>query len=1024
MLMKKNLLIVLAMLFISTTPTWAQSRNISGTILSAEDNMPLPGVNVRIKGTNRGTITDIDGTYTIGVDSDETLVFSYIGFLTQEVTVGNQNSIDVLLQTDAKTLGEVVVVGYGSVTKGDLTGNIASLKGTEIANIPVPTFQEAIQGRMAGVFVESQSGKVGEGVKIRVRGTTSISGSNDPLYVIDGIPVTSSGTIGQSNPLADINFNDIESFEVLKDASAAAIYGARASNGVVLITTKSGTSGRTKFNVGIQRGVSSPTRLNEFLNASEYVELMREAGYNNDRRNGLDPINNPADYPNSDLEFVENRLNRHAGHTDWRDGSVDTDWQKEAFNPGAGVTNVNFSANGGDERTRFYFSSAYDKQEGIMIRNNFERISGRLNLDHKVSDRFTIGANFSLARTETTRIAEDNQFYNPIQLVALAPITPIRDENGELYDRPVTTYYNNLIDSENAEWLTTNFRNITNIFGEYQFTDNLRFRSEFAVDILNQNDERFFGSRTILGQGTSGYGSSRWMRIFNYNTNNYFTYENTFAEKHNVEAVVGMSFQRSDENYTRVDGQEFPLDDLRTLESAAEITDGTSQFTNFTFLSYFSRINYKFDNKYLLTLSARVDGSSRFGENNKYGFFPAASAGWIMSEEGFLQGNEGLSLLKLRGSYGITGNAEIGNFDHLGLFGPVSYGLQPGLQPTQIPNPRLTWEKTAQLNFGIEFGLFRDRITGELDVYNKNTTDLLLNVPIPGTTGFTSQRQNIGRMQNYGFEVVINSANYADQNFSWNTSFNLARNINRVRELAEGQTSIPPATSSYLNGIFLDRSIGVFYGPKYAGVDPATGDALYYSNAELTETTNDYNEAERMVVGDPNPRFIAGINNTLTYKNFDMSFLFQGVFGNDIFEGGGGFYAANGDWFDNSTKSQFARWQNPGDITDIPQARLGECNGCNASSRYISDGSYVRFKTLTVGYTIPSHILERFKLSTARIYFMGQNLFTWTKYTGWDPEVNTDYLLNTAQNANVFQGNDFYTAPQARTFSLGLNVGF
>jgi TonB-linked SusC/RagA family outer membrane protein len=751
---------------------------------------------------------------------------------------------------------------------------------------------------------------------------------------------------------------------------------------------------------------------------------MREAGYNNDRRNGLDPINNPADYPESDLEFVENRLDRHSGHMNWRDGLVDTDWQKEAFNPGAGVTNVNFSANGGDERTRFYFSSAYDKQEGIMIRNNFERISGRLNLDHKVSDRFTIGANFSLARTETTRIAEDNQFYNPIQLVALSPITPIRDENGELYDRPVTTYYNNLIDSENAEWLTTNFRNITNVFGEYQFTDNLRFRSEFAVDVLNQNDERFFGSRTIIGQGTNGYGSSRWMRIFNYNTNNYFTYNNTFGEKHNFEAVVGMSFQRSDENYTRVDGQEFPLDDLRTIESAAEITEGTSQFTNFTFLSYFSRINYKFDNKYLLTVSARVDGSSRFGENNKYGFFPAASAGWIMSEEGFLQGSEGLSLLKIRGSYGLTGNAEIGNFDHLGLFGPVSYGLLPGLEPTQIPNPSLTWEKTSQLNFGIEFGLFRDRITGELDVYNKNTTDLLLNVPIPGTTGFTSQRQNIGRMQNYGFEVVINSANYADQNFSWNTSLNLARNVNRVRELAEGQTSIPPSTSSYLNGIFLDQSIGVFYGPKYAGVDPATGDALYYSNAELTETTNDYNEAERMVVGDPNPRFIAGITNTLTYRNFDMSFLFQGVFGNDIFEGGAGFYSANGDWFDNSTKSQFARWQNPGDITDIPQARLGECNGCNASSRYISDGSYVRFKTLTVGYTIPSHLLERFKLSTARIYFMGQNLFTWTKYTGWDPEVNADYLLNTTQNANVFQGNDFYTAPQAKTFSLGLNVGF
>ncbi|WP_162343975.1 SusC/RagA family TonB-linked outer membrane protein [Cyclobacterium salsum] len=1022
--MKKSVLFLVTLLLALPMAGWSQNKTISGTVISGEDNMTLPGVNVRVQGTNRGTVTDIDGSYSINVANEETLVFSYIGFLNQEVAVGNQSTIDITLLPDAKTLGEVVVVGYGSVTRGDLTGNVASLKGSEIANVPVPTFQEAIQGRMSGVFVESSSGKVGEGVKIRVRGTTSISGGNEPLYVIDGIPVTSAGTIGKSNPMADINFNDIESFEVLKDASAAAIYGARASNGVVLITTKSGTAGKTKFNVGIQRGVSSPTRKNEFLNASQYVELMRESGYNNDLANGLDPINNPDDYADSDLEFVENRLDRYAGHTDWRDGTVNTNWQEQAFNPDAGTTNVNFSANGGNESTRFYFSTSYDKQDGIMIRNKFERISGRLNLDHKISDRFTIGANFSLARTETTRLPEDNQFNNPIQLVALAPITPIRDENGALYDRPTTTYYNNLIDSENANWLSTSYRNINNIFGEYSFSENLKFRSDFAVDIINQNDDRFFGSRTITGQGTNGFGTSRWVRIFNYNTNNYFTYSNTFEERHQIEAVAGMSFQKSEEDYTRVDGQEFPLDELKTLESAAEIVEGTSTFTNFTFLSYFSRINYKLDNRYLMTLSARYDASSRFGENNQYGFFPAGSLGWILTEEEFLKGKEGLSLLKLRTSYGLTGNAEIGNFDHLGLFGPVSYGLQPGLQPTQIPNPNLTWETTAQFNVGIEFGLFNDRLTGELDFYDKQTSDLLLLVPIPGTTGFATQRQNIGKMQNYGFEVVLNSANYADQNFSWNTSLNFARNINRVRELSEGQNSIPPSSSRFLNGIFIGESIGVFYGARYAGVDPANGDALYYNNEELTETTNDFNEAPRMVVGDPNPDFIAGITNDITYKNIQLSFLFQGVFGNDIYEGGGGFYAANGDWFDNSTAIQFDRWQNPGDITNIPQARLGECNGCNASSRYISDGSYVRLKTLSLGYNLPSNLIEKMNINSARIFLMAQNLLTFTDYMGWDPEVNADYLGSTTSDSNVFQGNDFYSAPQAKTFSLGLNVGF
>ncbi|WP_158856842.1 SusC/RagA family TonB-linked outer membrane protein [Lunatibacter salilacus] len=1017
--MSKYLLILFGLLFFCAWAANAQNRQITGTVVSGEDDFPLPGVNIRIDGTVRGTITDIDGSFTIQAAPTETLLFSYIGFMSQEALVGDRTTFDITLQVDARSLGEVIVVGYGSITKGDLTGNVASLKGGDIQNVPVPTFQEALQGRMAGVFVESSSGKVGEGVKIRVRGATSISGGNEPLYVIDGIPMTSDGTIGYSNPLSDINFADIESFEVLKDASAAAIYGARASNGVVLITTKSGTAGKTKFNVGIQRGVSSPTRKNEFLNAGQYVELMRESGYNVDLSAGIDPINNPADYEESQLEFVENRLTRHAGHSNWREGETDTDWQDQAFNPGAGVLNVNFSASGGDEKTRFYFSSALDQQDGIMIRNKFQRISGRLNLDHKVSDNFTIGANFSLSRTTTTKLADDNQFNNPIQLVALAPITPIRDLDGNLYDRPTTTYYNNLIDSENAEWLTTNFRNITSIFGEYKFNNDLRFRSDFAVDVLNQNDDRYFGSRTNSGLAVSGFGSSRWLRTFNYNTNNYFTYTKNFALRHNFEAVAGMAFQRSDTDYTRVDGQEFPLDDLRKLQAAANIVLGESTLNNFSFLSYFSRINYKLDDKYLMTLSGRYDASSRFGPNKRYGFFPAASVGWLVSEEEFLKGNNTLSLLKVRGSYGSTGNAEIGNYAHYGLYGSASYNLQPGLQPTQIANPNLTWERTNQLNLGIEFGLFDDKITGEIDVYDKITNDLLLEVPIPSTSGFITQFQNIGRMQNTGFELVLNSTNYVSQDFSWRTSLNFARNVNRVRALGPNQTSIPPSNSRFLNGVFIGESIGAFYGQKYAGVDPANGDALYYLDETLTETTNDFDEAQRMIVGDPNPAFIAGINNIITYKNIDASFLFQGVFGNDIYQGGGGFYSANGDWFDNSTADQFNRWRNPGDITNIPQARLNSCNGCNASSRYISDGSYVRLKTLSIGYNLPNSWLEKMKLSSARIYFMGQNLLTFTNYTGWDPEVNADYLAD-----NVFQGNDFYSAPQAKTFSLGINAGF
>lgn len=1015
--MKKTLLSVWILLLLFSIDSAAQNRNVSGVVISSEDNFPLPGVNITVKGTTRGTISDLDGQYSLEAPNEATLIYSFVGFLSKEVPVGNKTTIDITLSPDTKTLGEVLVVGYGSVTKGDLTGNIASVKGAEIANIPVPNFTEALQGRMAGVFIESSSGKVGEGVKVRVRGTSSISSGSEPLYVIDGMPITADGTLGYSNPLSDINFNDIESFEVLKDASASAIYGARASNGVVIITTKSGATGKTKFNVGFQRGISSPTRLIKWMNSTDYVELTRESAINADNLDGINPTN-PDEYEDSWLEFAETKMTTLSGHGDWNSLNIDTDWQDQAFNKDAGVTNLNFSASGGDDKTQFYVSGAYDKQDGIIIRNSLERISSRFNLHHEVLERFNIGVNFGLSRTLTNRLSNDNQFNNPLQLVAFAPISPVRNPEGELYDRPVTSYYNNLIDSENASWQQTSFRNLANIYGEYKFTNTLKFRTEFGADILTQNEERYFGSRTNSGKSTNGYGTSQWVRIFNYNTNNYFTYTNVFNAIHDLNITAGMSFQMSERNYTYVEGMKFPLDALKTLVSAADITGGESSFTNFSFLSYFARTNYKFKNKYLFTASGRIDGSSRFGDNSKYGFFPAASAGWILSEEDFLRGNKSLSLLKLRASYGLTGNAEIGNFDHLGLYAPVAYGQISGLSPNQIYNPDLVWEKTAQFDIGLEFGLFHDRITGELDYYHKNTFDLLLDVPVPGTTGFLIQTQNIGNMENYGFEVVLNSTNLIKPKFSWTSSLNFSRNINKVTALAEGQTSIPSGSSSLLNSITVGETIGAFYGVAYASVDPKNGDALFYANVEKTETTNDYNSATRMILGSPHPKFVGGLNNKFKIGEFDVSFLLQGVYGNDAYLAGGRFFAANGDWFDNGTKAQMDRWQQPGDITDIPQARFSGGNGTQPSSRFLSDASYLRFKTLTIGYSLPSDILEKFKVSSLRVYFTGQNLLTVTNYEGWDPEVNTDYL------SSFYMANDFYSAPQAKTFSFGVNVGF
>ncbi|WP_339925834.1 TonB-dependent receptor [uncultured Cyclobacterium sp.] len=1022
--MRSNIFIVLVVLLVSPLLGLAQNVTISGTVISDDNGMGIPGVSIGIKESGKSTVTDISGRYELSLDSKETIICSYLGFIPQEILVKNKTEINIRLVPNLNSLDEIVVVGYGSVNKPDLTGNVSKIEGDEIANIPVPNFQDALQGRLAGVFVASSSGKLGDGVKIRIRGTTSISAGNDPLYIIDGIPVTTAGSIDNSNPMSMINMGDIASINVLKDAAAASIYGARGSNGVVVITTKKGISGNTKFNVGIQRGISSPTRKMDFLNASQYVELFREAGYNNDLAANKDPLNNPQDYPGSDLQYVENRLDQYAGHSDWREGTINTNWQDQAFNGDAGVTNVNFSASGGDEKTRFYLSSAYDKQDGILIRNDFERISGRLNFDHNVSERFRFGANFSLTRTVTNSLPSDNQFNSPMQLVALAPISPIRDLDGELTDRPTTTYYNNLIDSENSSWSTTSLRNINSVYGELNVAKNLTFRSEFGLDNLVQNDDRFFGSRTATGQSSNGYGSSRWLKIATYNTNNFFTYQPFLQGPHKLEATLGMSFQKSENRFTSVDGQEFPLDGLTTLKSAAEIVDGLSTLTKTSFLSYFTRVNYKLDGKYLLALSARYDGSSRFGKSEKYGFFPAGSLGWIVSEEDFLKGNPYLSFFKVRTSFGITGNALIGDFDHMGLYEPLPYGLTPGLSPTQIANPNLTWETTQQFDFGLEFGLLEDRFTGEIDFYNKVTRDLLLLVPVPSTTGFETQRQNIGKMQNYGIEVLLHSINYSNTNFVWKSSFNFARNINRVRALSKDQSAIPPPYSSYLNGIYVDQPMAVFFGPKYAGVDAANGDALYFKDEAQTETTNDYNTAARLFLGSPNPDFIGGLTNELSYKNLDLVFLLQGVYGNKIYEAAGGYYANNANWFDNNTVAQMERWQEPGDLTDVPQARLGFCNGCSASSRYLSDGSYLRLKTISLAYNFPKKWNEKLKINNAKIYIIAQNMLTFTKYNGWDPEVGTEALSNSFANANLFQGVDLYSAPQAKTYSIGLNLGF
>ncbi len=1027
--MRKILLFVGLFMSLNLTLS-AQERTVSGKVTSVEDGSALPGVNVVIKGTTVGTVTDAQGNYKLSVPTGESssLVFSFIGFNTTEVTIGERSIVDIALGLDVTQLNEVVVVGYGTQLKQDLTGNIATVKGDVLQNIPVPTFEQAIQGRAAGVFVEAGNGKLGQGIKVRIRGSSSVSAGNQPLYVIDGIPMTSASqasTGGQTNPLTDINPTDIASLEILKDASASAIYGSRAANGVVIITTKRGKSGKTKFNLGYQTGISEPTGHREWLNTAEYVELFTESngGLTNSlirrfNRYGGDPLS---------LTTPDSNNTPHASWaTPGAPGYVDTNWEDQVLKKGS-INQFDFSASGGTDKTKFFASTSYSDQEGILIGNRFNRLSGRVNIDHEASEKLTLGVNFSLSRSLNYRLADDNAFSTPMQIVALSPLTPVIDPRTNLISgvlNPETglpngnfpLYYNPLIDDAYNDRETEVFRNFGSAYASYKINNSITFRSEFGYDFLSQHEDRYFARETSRNTGQpNGQSDDFWTQVFNYNTNNFLQYNNTLAEVHAVEGIVGLSYQETNNNFSSNTGIGFPSNAYRKNFSAATITAGNAQESKFNFLSYFGRVNYKLNNKYLFGLSGRVDGSSRFGQNNRYGFFPAASLGWIVSEESFMTTVKLVDFLKLRASYGVVGNAEIGNFDSYGLYGASHVGGVPGQRPTQIENPNLGWEQTAQIDVGIDFGILDSRITGEVDYYIKTTSDLLLNVNLAGNTGFRTQTQNIGELENKGFEFVLNTENFVG-NFRWSTSFNIAANRNKITNLG-GQL---------LQGDFLGvakegEPLGVFYGPKYVGVDPDNGDALYsVINADGSEsTTSNYNLATYQIIGNPNPDYIAGITNNFSYKGIDLSLLFQGVFGNQVYNGGGKFMSANGDFFDNQTKDQLRRWQNPGDITDVPQARLFEANGTGESSRYVSDAGYVRLKTITLGYNIPSTVSGRFKLESVRVYVSAQNLLTFTNYEGWDPEVNAD----TYAGNNINQGVDFYSAPQAKTITFGINVG-
>ncbi|UYZ59256.1 SusC/RagA family TonB-linked outer membrane protein [Hymenobacter latericus] len=1006
--MDHKLLLSLALMGPAAVVAQAQTRTVSGRVTAVADGTGLPGATVLERGTTNGTSTDADGNFRLTVQPGATLVISSVGFTTQTIPVGDQSSLNVRMATNEQLLNETIVVGYGTQAKRELTGAVTQVGSREVENVPVVSFEQAIQGRTPGVQINQGTGKLGAGVQIRVRGAASVSGSNEPLYVIDGIPVTSQD-VGAANdepinPLADLNPNDIESITILKDAAASAIYGARASNGVILVTTKKGRQGATRVNVGAYYGRSEPTRLREFLNAAEYKELFGEAITNAG-------LIGPGGY--ADLaEAFEGEAGLDFNSTS------DTDWNRAAFRTGS-VQQYDANVTGGDAKTRFYLSGTFNDQTGIIVGNRYRRGSLRANIDHNITEKLKVGFNISATRSVNDRVPDDNAFSNPVQLNALPPIQPKEDPNDPTGLNRNTLYYNALVDVTNASNRAGTYRSFSNLSLSYQPIQGLTLRSELGADFLNLNENLYRGRYTLDGAPT-GYGYSNQVQSINYTTNQTATYLKTLGTDHTFEGLVGFSFQRYNQQATAAEGRGFPNDQFRRIASASRIISGSSSQTDYSFISYLARVNYTFRNKLLLSVSARADGSSRFPEDRKYGVFPAGSVGYVITEEDFLRDNSVLSLLKIRASYGVTGNAEIGNFSYQRLFSTLAYADQAGIVlGTNVGNSRLSWETTNQANVGLEYGLLNNRISGEIDVYEKRTGVVtgggaLLNLQLPYTGGYPIVTKNLGEIRNRGIELNLNTRNLEGE-FKWSTNFNITFNRNKVIDL-DGQEIFGGGRN--VGRIREGEPIGVFWGKKYAGVDPATGNALYFTADG--GTTARYADAVDQKLGDPNPNFTGGLTNTFSFKGFELSILNQFTQGNDIYNVAGLFQSVNGDFFDNQTRDQLRRWRQPGDVTDVPRAELYAANGAQPSSRWVEDGSFFRFKNVTLGYNLPKSLIERAKLQSARIYVTGQNIITLTDYTGYDPEVNTTGLGNT----NVLLGHDFYTPPLARTVLVGVNLGF
>ena len=1044
--------------------------DLSGRVLDSETGDPLVGVTVVVPGTSIGTTTDMEGRFTLTVpEGTETIQFSYVGYVSQEVEISDQTEFDITLEPDQAMLDDVVVVGYGTQQRTQVTGSVTSIRAEMIENSPSASFEGALQGRLAGVNVAESSGEPGAAPQITIRGTGSISAGNDPLYVIDGVPISlnfsQQGTIGSQrasfqptpvNPLATLNPNDIESIEVLKDASAAAIYGSRGSNGVILVTTKKGRKNTPpQINIRSYVGTQSVFNRPEMMNAEEIIDYTKDAR-NNTYLRQLDPTNpsspnyNPLYDPNTnagreDNGAVANHLIPEA-YVNW-DGT-DTDWLDLVLEPSQ-LQNYDMSVSGGSENFTYMLGGGFLDQSGIIEGSGFERYSVKTNLTGDLRDNLQVGLQLNAAFTENNRKPASAPYFGTPPGIIYSAMTqsPVIDpfnEDGTYRQQEgshnqlggaMTTTNHPLAVIDFIDEKIKNNRIFGNVYGQYSILENLEFKSMVGYDIDNYQRSFYQGTQlSYRGGDPRPFGQSSSAQSFNWLWENTLNYSTNFGEDHQLNALVGYTAQKQTDERNSVIAQNFPDDQVKTV-NGGQITGGSQVIEEWSLASALARINYVFKNRYLLTATIRSDRSSRFGADTQTGVFPSVSVGWQITNEPFMEDFDLFNQLKPRVSYGVTGNFLIPNYGSIGLISSSNYvfsdQITAGVAPVTLGNEELTWETTRQLNMGIDYALMEDRIYGSFDYYISNTEDLLLNVNIPAVTGFTSALTNVGEVENRGFEAQITSRNVVGD-FNWSTDFNFATNQNEVKKLGpEGDDILVPGAAGVRHITTVGEAIGSYYGYEVVGIfqtqeeidnapfdtqgNPTPGDFQFRDvNGDGVIDPDD-----RTILGNYQPDYTWGITNRFNWRNIDFSFFIQGVEGREILnltarhlkngEANFGSYAVLND-----------RWrspENPGNGEHPKAERSSGGNNNRPSSYQVEDGSYIKLRNITLGYNLPQDFVSNFA-SNVRLYGSVTNVAIWTDYIGFNPEVNLQ------PGSGLTPGEDYGAYPLSRAFQVGIDISF